>query len=333
MRLFSRVKIISLLIAACSVCALSMPADASPSGVESAIAPIIDEYGLNEDNFSMGYYDPYTGEEWYYNAQAPMTGGSVYKLPLCMLYEERVNSGELTMDSVIGGYTLSRGMYFMLVESNNDVASVFEDNFGTNREFRAARVKYFGTEPESLPQGFLDDNYFTAEYSVNMLRYLYENADSYPNVLSYMLQAQPDKYFRALVDQYDIAQKYGYFDGYLNDVGIIYTPQPYLLAVYTYYKSEALLGEICRAVTDYTVAANAAWTPPESEPAEAPEPTETAGPDAGALSPAPTAKTTPPPSRESSASGMSMVYIICGASAGLLAIGVFGAAKALRRKK
>ena len=39
------------------------------------------------------------------------------------------------------------------------------------------------------------------------------------------------------------------FEGAVNDVGIIYAPQPFLLAVYTQDTSEAVVGEVAALLT------------------------------------------------------------------------------------
>ena len=327
MGLFGRKRLIVAMLASLMVCALAPVAFAEEEGIGAVIAPIMEEYGLNLSNFAMGYWDLYTGEEWYFNRDGRMIGGSVYKLPLCMMYEERVNAGELTMDSIIGGYTLEKAMYLMLAESNNDVAAAFEEQLGSSHDFRRARVKYFGVEPDALPEGFLEDNYFTAGYSISMLRYLYENSDHYSAVLSDLRQAQPGKYFRAEVDEYEVAHKYGYFEGYLNDVGIIYTPHPYLLAVYTYQVDEALLGRLCRAATDYTLRADAAWKQPE----------ETLPPADDAPSPGMNSQQTPVLTENAVAAhprggARSMMPLIILSAAALLLIGFIGAVRALKRK-
>ena len=140
------------------------------------------------------------------------------------------------------------------------------------------------------------------------------------------MQAQPGQYFRAQVDEFDIAHKYGYFEGYLNDVGVIYTPQPYLLAVYTYHTGEDVLGAICRAATDYTLTADASWTPP----ALAVDVTDTAAPTSV---PAPDATPSPSPEVGSVGTANSMVYIITASSLALLLIALYEAAKSIKRIK
>lgn len=220
------------------------------------MAPLMETYGLTEDNFSMGYYNTATGESWYYNGGTPMVGGSVYKLPLNMLYEEKLNAGELSPDDLVGGYTVEKAMYFSLVESNNDVSAALEEALGTHDQFRALIARYFGVESGGLPREFVEGNNFSAEYTIRMLRYLYDNGEDYPRVLSLLKQAQPGKYFRAGVTEYEVAQKYGYYEGYLDDAAVIYTPRPFLLAVFTCGVREEVLGDIAAAMTAYTLAAD-----------------------------------------------------------------------------
>lgn len=59
------------------------------------------QYGLDESNFSMAYYNTQNGELIAFNEDKLMLAGSTYKLPLNMLYCDLLKSGELTEDAVI----------------------------------------------------------------------------------------------------------------------------------------------------------------------------------------------------------------------------------------
>lgn len=51
------------------------------------------DYGLNEQNFSLCYYDTVTGEEYRYNDGCFMVAASTFKLPLNLYYYELEQSG------------------------------------------------------------------------------------------------------------------------------------------------------------------------------------------------------------------------------------------------
>lgn len=320
-------------LCAALLCPAARAEDARCGGAGAVMAPIMEEYGLGEDNFSMAYYNTVTGESWLYNEDAPMLGGSVYKLPLAMRYVERVNAGELTMDSIVGGYRLDLALRAMLVNSDNDVAKALEDSFGGRVAFRSTLPEYFGVDAAELPSLYIDENYFNAAYTLNLLQFLYDNAETYAPVPDLMREAQPDRFFREQVSEYPVAQKYGYYENYLNDVGIIYTDQPFLLAVFTHYVPESALGDICRALCDYTAAAAVLAETPSPSPAGTPSPAATSAPPSAAVSaaaPAPaltaSADAVPAQAARGKAAG-----IIALSSGGCLLVLGLGAALSARR--
>ena len=67
-----------------------------------------------------------------------------------------------------------------------------------------------------------------------------------------------------------MAHKYGWFEGAVNDVGIIYTPEPFLLAVYTQDVGTDVVVEAASLFTAYNLA-NTLPEEPEA-PAESEDP-------------------------------------------------------------
>ena len=88
---------------------------------------------------------------------------------------------------------------------------------------------------------------------MDALTYLYEYRADFTEMIGYMKSAQPGQYFKAGVKDYEVAHKYGYFEGAVNDVGIIYAPQPFLLVVYTQDTAEAVVAETAALFTAYNV--------------------------------------------------------------------------------
>ena len=107
---------------------------------------------------------------------------------------------------------------------------------------------------------------------MDCLHYLYDNQADFEELIGYMKQAMPGQYFKRGVTGYEVAHKYGSVQAYNNDVGIIYTPQPFLLAVYTQsfgVGNDGICAEAAKLLTAYTV-----WQGehmPEPEPEEIPE--------------------------------------------------------------
>ena len=232
---------------------------ADDDGIDAVMSPILEDYALDESNFAMGYYNTLTGESWYYNGDASMIGGSIYKLPLNMLYEEKLNAGELSLADSVAGTSLEAAMEASLVNSNNDISEKMRNELGGFETFRVLSAKYFGLDPNALTEAYRTENIYSARGAIQMLSYLNEHSEEYPVVLGLMRQAQPDTFFREKVTDYPVVHKYGAFEGALNDVGIIYTDGPFLLAVFTFHSSANVLGDIAAAMTDYTVSENAKY--------------------------------------------------------------------------
>lgn len=234
------------------------------------------EYGLNEGNFSLCYYNTVTGEEYRYNDTKFMIAASTYKLPLNMHYYEMEAAGEISSAAMIGATTLADAHYQSLVWSNNDVSIDMLYNLGNFRTYKNTMKQYFTMPEEEIDSIYYADNYYCTSMMLDTLKHLYEGGDKFDEMIGYMKQAQPGEYFKMYVTDYEIAHKYGYYvdDGVtaINDTGIIYTPQPFLLVVYT---SDApggaeVLGRAAEVLTEYTVTQDV----PEPEPEESSTVTE-----------------------------------------------------------
>ena len=213
--------------------------DTSNSADESVLDIIIKglclDYDLDETNFSLCYYNTVTGESYNYNENAWMKAASTYKLPLNMYYYDLENAGILSPDTVISGYSLSTIHYESIVNSNNEMSEAIMYNLGSYSYYKELIFDSYGDyEYSEIDEIAWRTNYFTTRYMMSTLKHLYENADSYTELLEYMGIAKPDAYFKKYVTEYEIAHKYGTYDTAENDVGIVYTEEPYLLAIYTY---------------------------------------------------------------------------------------------------
>ncbi|MDO4540717.1 MAG: serine hydrolase, partial [Syntrophomonadaceae bacterium] len=198
-----------------------------------------------------------TGESYALADTTFRFAASTYKLPLNMYYYEQELAGAMSGDDLIADYTLAKCHYLTMVWSDNDSAIAMLRELGKFRTYRELMLTYGKLEESEIEPIYYADNYCCTKYMLNVLRYLYERQDTFAELIGYMKQAQQSEYFCAGVDEYEIAHKYGFLEGAYNDVGIIYTPTPYLLAVYTQDvpNADALLGDINRLFCDYTIAA------------------------------------------------------------------------------
>ena len=231
----------ALLLLAVPVMGYEIPADFSGTTLDEVMDTFLAENGLNENNFSVSYTNTETGETYTFNDEKFMVAGSTYKLPLNMYYYEMEQEGLVAPDAYISrvGATLRDAHYQSLVHSNNEVSIGMLYNLGEFRDYKALMRKYFSMTDEEIDYVYHVDNYYCTRMMMDALCYLYE--------------------YRADFDE--MAHKYGWFEGAVNDVGIIYAPQPFLLAVYTQDVPEHIVADTAALFTAYNVWQN----PPEEE--------------------------------------------------------------------
>ncbi len=247
--------------------------------LETILADYMEKNELEKGNFALSYYNTVTGETYSVNDTVFMPAASTFKLPLNMYYYELERDGKIAPDAIIPSaklegveYKLSDIHRASLVQSDNDTALALLYNLGEFPDYKTImRDAYFHLPKEQIDYIYYADNYYCTNMMMDALKYLYENSGDFEELLDYMKQAQPDTYFRAYVTEYEVAHKYGWFEGTVNDVGIFYTPEPFLLAVYTKdLNNDFLISDVAELVTEYNVA-NTTVQEPESEPEPEPE--------------------------------------------------------------
>jgi len=255
-----------LLIMTVPAVAYEVPTDFTDLTLEQAVEDLKQAYGLNENNFSLSFCNTVTGERFVFNDKKFMVAASTFKLPLNMYYYEQEHAGHIASDAYISrvGATLEEAHYQSLVHSNNEMSIGMLYNLGEFRDYKELMMKYFTMPAEEIDYVYYVDNYYCTNMMMDALSYLYEYRADFEEMIGYMKQAQPGEYFKAGVTEYEVAHKYGWFEGAVNDVGIIYTPQPILLAVYTQDVSAEVVAKAAALFTSYTV-----WSdPPEAEESE-----------------------------------------------------------------
>ena len=245
----------TLLVLTVFVPAYEIPADFTGLELEQVMADYMAERGLNENNYSVSYCNTVTGETYAFNDEKFMVAASTFKLPLNMYYYEMEQEGLIASDAYISraGTTLDNAHSESLVWSNNEMSIGMLYNLGEFRDYKELMRKYFTMTEEEIDDLYYVDNYYCTRMMMDALSYLYEYRADFSEMIGYMKQAQPGQYFKAGVTEYEVAHKYGYFEGAVNDVGIIYAPQPFLLAVYTQDAAEAVVAETAALLTAYNV--------------------------------------------------------------------------------
>ena len=232
-------------------------ADAEPAEdtLEARVAQFMEENYLNEQNFSMSYYNTVTGESYAFEDTHMMVAASTYKLPLNLYYYQQELAGEIALDALIAGvYRLSDCHYQSLVWSNNEISEAMLYQIGSFQEYKRTMRTFTDMTDDEIDPRYYSGNLYCTRMMMDALKYLYDHAADYEEMLSYMKEASPQNgYFRKYVTECEVAHKYGSFEGAENDTGIIYAGQPFLLAVYTQdVAGEEICAKAARLMKDYT---------------------------------------------------------------------------------
>ena len=227
---------------------------------EQVTEAFIEERGERAENISIGYCSTVTGEEEYFHGDEYRISGSMYKVPLNMIYTDRISGGEMDWDTVVCGYRYERALEESIVHSNNELSQKMGYSLGNGNwhAFREVLAPYMSAEPDTLEEKFFENNFSTARQMIYCLKLLYDNPDRFPRVLDTMKRAEPKNYFNYHPQSVEIAHKYGYLVNgnrlYLNDCAICFTEEPFCLVVFTegLQKPYDFLADYCTLMIEYT---------------------------------------------------------------------------------
>ncbi|MEE8809477.1 serine hydrolase [Lactimicrobium sp.] len=248
------------------LCVLSLPGAIVPTpakaedsvsfvSLDARIQQFLDEYDLDEDSFSLAYYNTVSNESWQYNGDTYMFAASTYKLPLNMYYYLQENAGNIDPDEAIGMYTLSQAHYLSIVQSDNPSSETMMYALGSYDQYKDLMFETFGSE-KYQEEGGIDpityqDNDYPADFLMDVLQYLYNNQDQFQELLSYMSDPEQNNGFdNDLAQMTAVYQKQGWYD-YVNDVAeIVMSDQPYLAVIMVDVEGRYDSAEICEAAND-----------------------------------------------------------------------------------
>ena len=228
--------------------------------LKKLIEDFLDERGIAQDRFRLGYTYTGTNETWYYNGDVWSYSASVYKLPLMMMLAQKVANGELKQDDKVCGVDLTYAETSVLTYSNNDYAHVMIHYFDSEQDYREQQVKMSDVPVEDIPERYYISSHFSPRFVIGVLRNLYENPDQFPNIVECLKVATPGQYLsRTLGDEYEVAQKYGAYEQFNNIAGIVYMPHPILIAINTTWvgNAERVLADAGKLLADYTLTLDA----------------------------------------------------------------------------
>lgn len=221
--------------------------------IDMSLAKDIEAYfqenGIDHEKVAYCITDLEHNIKYSMNEKDEFIAASIYKLPLAMLYYDKVNDGEYTLDSTFtySGYMhedagvvssnygigsqipLSDLLDDLIEYSDNDAGHILYENLGGWKEYKEAMTKYTDSISENY---YTEDNVSTANTMNDVVTYLYEHKEDYKDLIENMEKAEPGEYLDRDT-QLSMPQKYGMYDSALNSVGFVECNTSYSIVVLT----------------------------------------------------------------------------------------------------
>ena len=221
--------------------------------IDMSLAKDIEAYfqenGIDHEKVAYCITDLEHNIKYSMNEKDEFIAASIYKLPLAMLYYDKVNEGEYTLDSTFtySGYMhedagvissdygigsqvpLSDLLNDLIIYSDNDAGHILYENLGGWKEYKAAMTKYTDSISENY---YTMDNVTTANTMNDVVTYLYDHKEDYKGLIKNMEEAEPGEYLDRDT-QLSMPQKYGMYDSALNSVGFVECNTSYSIVVLT----------------------------------------------------------------------------------------------------
>lgn len=221
--------------------------------IDMSLAKDIEAYfqenGIDHEKVAYCITDLEHNIKYSMNEKDEFIAASIYKLPLAMLYYDKVNEGEYTLDSTFtySGYMhedagvissdygigsqvpLSDLLNDLIIYSDNDAGHILYENLGGWKEYKEAMTKYTDSISENY---YTMDNVTTANTMNDVVTYLYDHQEDYKCLIKNMEKAEPGEYLDRDT-QLSMPQKYGMYDYALNSVGFVECNTSYSIVVLT----------------------------------------------------------------------------------------------------
>ncbi|MBP3853226.1 MAG: serine hydrolase, partial [Erysipelotrichaceae bacterium] len=185
------------------------------------------------------------------NADQWMRAGSIYKLPLSMLWFDKIAAGEASLDDEIyynkrkyyqevgplGNHqtgdilTYEEVIKTTILESDNTGGQILFQTYGGWNVYRKDALRY--TDVDMGNQFMLQKNYMTARYTTDVSTYLYKHKKRYKLLIEWLTQAVPHQVLDTVI-QVNMPQKFGTMELFKYGTGFVEAKHPYAISVFTY---------------------------------------------------------------------------------------------------
>lgn len=241
--------------------------------IANLISELMVKNKLTEENFSFFYYNIDTKKYYFFNENKWFVAASTSKVPIAMLYYDKINAGEITENTT---YTYTSNAYEegsgqtaykykvgnkipvsylleqMIVNSDNTATNILSISLGGRKKYRQNFGKYTDDE---LPNDFNNSNIISASVGFDIMKYLYNNKEDYQELLQYMKYSSYEEYLKKYIKESDVSHKYGSYNGYVHDYGIVYGETTYLVGIFTknVVNAKELIENTSKEILDYTL--------------------------------------------------------------------------------
>lgn len=230
--------------------------------LEKYLNNVSSQYG---ENIGISFYDTKTGENISINGDRYFIAASTTKVPLNMILYDKAYSGNISLDNrmnyssvyfedgtgiiqqnIQDSYILSDLSKYSIVYSDNIATNMIYGYLGGYNSVMREFDNYLGY------QGCHSNNEITPNQATTYLKILYENKNENP-YYNDLIKNLKNTTFKIRMEENltngIVAHKIGTYGSYVNDIGIVYGKNPFILSIYTsgIGNSESLITEI----TDY----------------------------------------------------------------------------------
>ncbi|GFZ31027.1 serine hydrolase [Clostridium zeae] len=204
----------------------------------------------NKDNVGIAYYDLNSSLGFSINGDKTFKAASTVKVPISMATVDLIKENKLTMDQGViyssqdyedgAGILQGTSRLRKPIDINTliDYSIKYSDNIAVNMLLRTITPEYKYSYIENIVKHTVNraENESSALDSLEILKKLYFNNDNnayYKRIIDDM----KDTIYHDRIDKYIpqeiVAHKIGDYEDYVNDIGIIYADEPYILTVFT----------------------------------------------------------------------------------------------------